>query len=91
MGISMLTDRFNMKDVQRKQAKKLKLKEGGVKPVEDKKSSKNEMKSSKFFKKMEEITKSDYQKKENKKRAKLESTNSQYVNHSHTNIKKFKM
>ena len=48
------------------------------------------MKSSKFFKKMEEITKGDYEKKESKKRQKLESTNSQYVNHDNKSTKRFK-
>ena len=70
MGIGLLADRFSMKDVKRKQDKK---KGKDTITSDDKKGgSKNEMKSSKFFKRMEEVAKSDAVKKENKKKAKLD-------------------
>lgn len=49
------------------------------------------MKSSKFFKRMEDIVKSDQLKKENKKKSKLENTNSAYVNHDNKPTKRFKL
>lgn len=89
-GVSLLADRFAAKDIKRKSDKKKKDKEG--KEDNDKKGgSKNEMKSSKFFKRMEEVAKSDQIKKENKKKAKLESTNSTYVNHDNKPTKRFKL
>lgn len=77
-----------MKDVKRRQDKKAK-KEGKAEEKEAK-GSKNEMKSSKFFKRMEEVTKQDAAKKEGKKQAKLDQTNSTYVNHSNQPTKRFK-
>jgi len=49
------------------------------------------MKSSKFFKRMDEVVKSDAAKKESKKRSKLENTNSVYVNHDNKPSKRFKL
>jgi len=88
--VGLLADRFSMKDVKRQQDKK-KGKEGKDGAVEEKKGNKNEMKSSKFFKRMEEVVKSDAVKKESKKRAKLDQTNSTYVNHDNKPTKRFKL
>lgn len=88
LGVGLVADRFSMKDIKRKQDKKKKDKEG--KDEGEKKTSKNDMKSSKFFKRMEEVVKSDQVKKENKKKSKLESTNSVYVNHDNKPTKRFK-
>jgi len=85
MGIGLLADRFAMKDVKRKQDK------NKSKNTEEKSSAKNEMKSSKFFRKMEEIAKSDAIKKENKKKAKLDNTGSAFVNHGNMPTKRFKL
>lgn len=49
------------------------------------------MKSSKFFKKLEEVVKSDAAKKESKKRNKLEGSGSSYVNHDNQPSKRFKL
>ena len=94
MGVGMLVDRFAMKDVKRKADKKKKLKEGAVDQAtldKGKGGNKNEMKSSKFFKRMEEVVKTDAAKKELKKRSKLENTNSTYVNHDNKPTKRFKL
>ncbi|CDW79839.1 UNKNOWN [Stylonychia lemnae] len=93
MGVGMLVDRFAMKDIKRKQDKKKKMKEGAVdeKDSKSKGGNKNEMKSSKFFKRMDEVVKSDAAKKESKKRSKLENTNSIYVNHDNKPSKRFKL
>ena len=95
MGVGMLADRFAMKDMKRKQDKKKKdsQKEGAVDEslTKNKGGNKNEMKSSKFFKRMDEVVKSDAAKKESKKRSKLENTNSVYVNHDNKPSKRFKL
>ena len=95
MGVGMLADRFAMKDMKRKQDKKKKdsQKEGVVDEslAKNKGGNKNEMKSSKFFKRMDEVVKSDAAKKESKKRSKLENTNSVYVNHDNKPSKRFKL
>jgi len=59
--------------------------------AKNKGGNKNEMKSSKFFKRMDEVVKSDAAKKESKKRSKLENTNSVYVNHDNKPSKRFKL
>jgi hypothetical protein len=97
MGVGLVADRFAMKDLKRKQEKKDKKKKGdssGKGGADDKPlraGSKNEMKSSKFFKRMEEVVKGDQAKKESKKRSKLENTNSVYVNHDNKPTKRFKL
>jgi len=93
MGMAQ-TDRFEMKDVKRKMDKK-KTKEDGGAAVGDKdpKSSKNEMKSSKFFKRLQEVVKDDKDKKDSKKRAKTERGGKEPMIplHNHTSAKKFKL
>jgi hypothetical protein len=96
MGVGLLADRFAMKDVKRKQdKKKQQMKEGAVDESKNKDKTtvgnKNEMKSSKFFKRMDEVVKSDAAKKESKKKSKLENTNSVYVNHDNKPSKRFKL
>ena len=83
-------DRFEAKDIKRKMDKKKQGKNGDSKPIGEGKS-KNEMKSSKFFKKMQEVAKDDQTKKENKKRAKMEGKDSMMPLHNHQSSKKFKL
>ncbi len=52
--------------------------------------SKNEMKSTKFFSKMQEVAKEDANKKEMKRKAKQEGKDN-YVNHNNGSTKKFKL
>lgn len=76
-----------MKEIKRQMDKK-KAKEGGEKDSK----SKNELKSSKFFGKLQEVAKSDKDKKESKKRAKQEGGGKVMPNmHNNQSAKKFKL
>lgn len=79
------TDRFEMKEIKRQMEKK-KAKSKGEKVD----SSKNEMKSSKFFNRMQDVVKDDHARKESKKRAKTEGGNVMPL-HNNQSSKKFKL
>ena len=87
LGMAM-HDRFEAKHV-KKGTKKPKA---GEAPADDKKSkagSKNEMKSSKFFSKLQEVVKDDQKKKDNKRKARED--NLIVSNHTNQNSKRFKL
>lgn len=91
-GIAMKGDRFEMRQMVKKQQnnaasdKKSKGAESGAE-----KGSKNEMKSSKFFSKMQEVAKDDAARKDQKRKAKQEGKDSGYVNHNNGTTKRFKL
>ncbi len=79
-----------MKDIKRKLEKKKGGKEGGTDA--EKGGSRNEMKSSKFFKRLQDVVKGDKEKKDSKKRAKAEGgKDGGAILHSHSSAKKFKL
>ncbi len=68
----MHKDNFEARQIKRNKDKRDK-KEGGVKDIgAEKSSSKNEMKSSKFFSKMQEVAKDDAARKEQRRKNKEE-------------------
>lgn len=81
MGMAQ-TDRFELKEMKRQMANK-KAKEQKEGEKNGKVSTKYEMKSSKFFSKMQDVVKQDYDRKENKKRAKLDKSN--FIGEKHNN------
>ena len=86
------TDRFAMKDIKRKIDKKsAKDGTGAAAGEKDSSKSKNEMKSSKFFKRLQDVVKDDKDKKDSKKRAKTEGGGDMIPLHNHSSAKKFKL
>lgn len=80
MGMAM-HDRFEAKHIK----KSKKDKKGG----EEKDGSKNEMKSSKFFSKLQEVVKQDQAKKDSKRKAREENVTMSM--HNNQSTKKFKL
>lgn len=80
-------DRFEMRQVSKKNAEKAKKKEG---KDENAPSKKNDMKSAKFFSRLQDVAKDDAARKDQKKKAKAEGTN---IGQTHTNqsTKRFKL
>lgn len=85
-GIAM-NDRFEMRHLQKKaaaQKKSAKDDEGAVG------SKKNDMKSSKFFSRLQDVAKDDQARKEQKRQAKRDG-NAQVVQHNNESTKRFKL
>ena len=81
-----MKDRFEMRYLQKKAAQKAK---------EDKKSEgpakKNDMKSAKFFSKLQEVAKDDAKRKDDKRKARAEGGKQQGGQHTNESTKRFKL
>lgn len=81
------TDRFDMKEIKRK----LEKQKNDTKKDGKEKGSKNEMKSSKFFKRLQDVAKTDKERKDTKKRAKKEGGDVMLNMHNNQSAKRFKL
>jgi len=92
----MHLDNFEARQIKKNKDKKDSSISGSGKKViskDDKPSSKNEMKSSKFFSKLQEVAKDDATRKEQKKKNKIEGYNRNFqpAQHNNESTKRFKL
>jgi hypothetical protein len=83
-------DRFEAKQVSKRAAEKAKK---GKAAADDGKTgnSKNEMKSAKFFSKLQEVAKDDAKRKDDKRKARQEGGKAGQAQHTNESTKRFKL
>ena len=80
-----MKDRFETRVIQKKAAAIAK------ESKEDSKGKKNELKSSKFFSRLQDVAKDDAKRKEEKRKARAEGGKHQQEKHSNESTKRFKL